>query len=139
MNKLIVLLTIISSVYCQYNPGGVVAVNTIFVENHKGAIANAVIKILNTVDIPDITSDSPDLSVHVYNNTYAIAPVHRSQVTVIYEEENNAIVFKITDMTAKFHSNKTDIKKGILQAHGTLDALMTDMTIFVGIQMSTIQ
>ena len=79
MNKLVLIVTALLSVSVQaYNPGAVVAVNTTFVENHKGAIANIVIKILNNVQIPTITTP-PDsgFDVIVDNNTYAIAPVHR--------------------------------------------------------------
>ena len=107
MNKLVLFVTALLSLSVQaYNPGGVVAVNTTFIENHKGAIANIVIKILNTVNIPTITTP-PDsgFDVLVDYNTYAIAPVHRDQVTVNYDEQNNAIIFKITGMTAKFHSD----------------------------------
>lgn len=71
------------------------------------------------------------------NNDYTISHTTFDEITVVYDEENNAIVFVIENLMAKFHSDSVIVEKGILKASGKVEADLYKVHMEVGINLNT--
>lgn len=137
----VVMFTVTSAQDFAYNPGAVLSIDTIMIENHKLPITNFILEKLNTVKIPNIPFGSAEengISGQIANNTYELAYVtDRDKITIDYHPEDNAITFTVLDVMAKFHSNLVEVQDGFIHTTGELEADIYKVEFVVGAYLAS--
>lgn len=134
---LVVAALFATNVLSLENPGITASAHTRLIENHKTFLANFIIDKLNTVQIPNITIPSGNLTVAMWNCTYEIDHATIDQIDLLMNETANSVYFVISPLMAKFKSNNFTIHDGILRTSGELIGDIYDSQIIVGIELST--
>ena len=124
VNRLITALSLLLTIATAYNPGFVVSIDTVLVNNHKQWLANFILKALNTVQIPDIVVNETAVQAVIGGNTYHLSNTTWDDVTVLYSPENNALRFRIDNLMAKFYSSNFSL---------TIDGVETSGIVYADI------
>jgi len=120
---LLTLVAVILSVTTQaYNPGLTAHVSSKIVIKYKKQLTQFILKMLQTVVIPDIVL--PDDHGVIGSNVWSLTKITADQVNITFSEEDNAVGVIINDVMAKFHSSNFQLKEGIIHATGELDAAL---------------
>lgn len=88
------LLAVLFSVSQAYNPGITGSISADFAVRYKQQITQFILKMIQTVKIPDIPFDQG----HVNNNVWSLAKITADQVNITISEEDNAVGLIINDV-----------------------------------------
>ena len=127
------LTAVLFSVSQAYNPGMTAHVNPEIFVTYKQQLTQFILKLLQTVHIPDITFDQG----YVNNNVWSLARITADQVNITINEEDNAVGLIINDVMGQFHSSDFHVKEGIISATGELDVAMYRVQFIAGTYMTT--
>lgn len=127
------LMAVLFSVSQAYNPGITAHVNPEIFVTYKQQLTQFILKMLQTVVIPDIAFDQG----YVNGNVWSLSRVTADQVNITINEADNAVGVIINDVMAQFHSNNFHVKEGIISATGELDVAMYRVQFIAGTYMTT--
>jgi hypothetical protein len=114
------LFAVLFSVSQAYNPGITGSISADFFITYKQQVTQFIMKMLQTVKIPDIPFDQG----YVNDNVWSLSRITADQVNITISEEDNAVGLIINDVMAQFHSNSFHVKEGIISATGQLDVAL---------------
>lgn len=114
-SKLIIgLFSVLFGLTQAYNPGLTATVSANTFVTHKQQLTQFILKMLQTVTIPDISFDQGYLK----DNHWSLSRIVADQVNITLNEADNSVSVIVNDVMAQFHSNDFHVKEGIISATG---------------------